>query len=191
MKYKPHTPFFDNWAGQLNYLALSGLYAQTKFNYVEASFGYFTPIQENLVFELYPGIGVGNARNEILLIDTFHNYTNTSFTKLFLQPSIGYKLNKFEVAFSARATYLNFYIIEHDIPLDKLELVGLHQLEKEYFNFEPAVSLGWRFNNTKFEMQWYKTTPVDTKILSSFDSGFILTLSFLLKKNEPLTISSN
>ncbi len=182
--------FFDNWAGQVNYMRLSSMTSLTNFvpnrhfNYIEGAFGYFLPFHENLVLEVYPGIGFGSVSNSILLTDISLLYADASFTKLFLQPSIGYHIKGFEVSFSARLTYLNYYKIDHNIPFENFKEVGLDQLEKEYINFEPALSFGWRFKNLKLEMQWYGTTPIGTKFLPSYDRGVIMTLSFLLKKKK-------
>jgi len=179
--------FFDNWAGQVNYMrmsSISGLGGGTRLSYIEGAFGYFLPFHENFVLEVYPGVGFGNVSNSIFLTNISLPYANASFTKLFLQPSIGYHIKGFEIAFSTRLTYLNYYKIDHNVPLENFEEVGLDQLEKEYINFEPAISLGWRFKNLKLEMQWYGTTPIGTKFLPSYDRGGIMTLSFLLKKKK-------
>ncbi len=179
--------FFDNWAGQVNYMSMTSLAsygAGARINYLEGAFGYFFPFHENFVLEVYPGVGFGNISNTIFLTDISLLYANASFTKLFIQPSIGYHFKGFEIAFSSRLTYLNYYKVDHNIPFENFEEVGLDQLEKEYYNFEPAVSLGWRFNNVKLEIQWYRTTPIGSKFLPSYDRGGIITLSFLLQKKK-------
>ena len=78
-------------------------------NYFEGAIGYYKPVSSNGIFEIYGGVGTSGQH---------HQYTNSvynessqkyvtqvagtsdlTFMKLFVQPSVGFKLNTSGVAF--------------------------------------------------------------------------------------------
>lgn len=76
--------------------------------YYEAALGYFTALNKGDkyrkgVFEIYGGVGRGNINNSFGAYRSVEN----SFTKLFVQPSLGYKSKAFDIAFSGKLSMVN------------------------------------------------------------------------------------
>jgi hypothetical protein len=75
--------------------------------YGEIGIGYFSRLQQtNWVVETYGGIGSGGISN-------WHDHRERSkvnFTKFFVQPSVGYAGENFEIGFSVRIAYVNLKV---------------------------------------------------------------------------------
>ncbi len=75
-------------------------------NYGELGLGYYTTFSEKGRIEAYAGYGIGNYK----YINSFHHSVTIhsgSFSKFFIQPSIGYVSKIFEGSFATRFAYIN------------------------------------------------------------------------------------
>ncbi|WP_207533228.1 hypothetical protein [Desertivirga arenae] len=118
--------------------------------YYEGAFGYFTALTKGEsyrkgVFEIYGGVGKGNVTNSFGLYRTIEN----SFTKVFVQPSLGYKSKVFDLAFSGKLSFVDigfkgssrgYPSLESD--LNDLQFVQAHP---KSLMWEPGLvaELGW------------------------------------------------
>lgn len=121
--------------------------------YLDAAAGYFKPIKEHGVFEVYGGAGWSNQDHvyrNTLYDPIYPAYGNpragtseASFIKVFIQPSIGMIFDAFEFAFSTRFNRLTFY------KLSAIAGAG------NYYFFEPALTIraGWERVKIQFRVQ--------------------------------------
>ncbi|WP_207420609.1 hypothetical protein [Desertivirga brevis] len=126
--------------------------------YYEAGLGYFTALNKGNkfrkgVFEVYGGIGRGNVFN------SFGEYRSVenSFTKVFVQPSLGYKSRAFDIAFSGKLSMVNVNLNRNstDQKIDKSDLDNISFVEGHPGSlvWEPGfmAQLGW--SPIKLKMQ--------------------------------------
>ena len=78
-------------------------------NYFEGGIGYFRQVNEIGTFEIFAGVGHGLVSFENSSDGFTMNKFSTRFERYFIQPSIGWKQDRYELAFSLRYSYVNFY----------------------------------------------------------------------------------
>lgn len=125
-------------------------YENGKGKLIEFGIGYFKPFARSAVFEIYGGLGGGNVDN---------NYgdgtsSRVKFTRYFIQPSIGFTSNPFDVAISSRFCGLNFHDISYNytedeyfyLPYDYYDVENIRH-NKFSLLFEPALTIraGWQY----------------------------------------------
>jgi hypothetical protein len=130
-------------------------YSWGKGNYIEGAAGYFKPFGKSKVFEIYGGFGGSKQNHQYRpeLIDTIYNAgtSELSFTRLFLQPSIGLTFSIFDIAFSTRMCWLSFNNANNQIDrkLNEQEFDKFNSLvnDKNFIFFEPALTIrgGWKY----------------------------------------------
>lgn len=139
---------------------------------IEGAAGYYEPFGLNGIVEIYGGFGVSNQH---------HQYTNTvydeisqaditqvfgtsdlSFVKLFIQPSVGFKLNSsnvtilkpFDIAFSTRFYSINYGKITYtNAEIASIENFAALSDGNHYF-IEPALTIrgGWETVKLQFQL---------------------------------------
>jgi hypothetical protein len=122
--------------------------------YLDGAAGYFKPVKEYGVFEIYGGMGW--SRQDHNYMNYTHStsanvYAGTSslvFTKFFIQPSYGFTFKPFDIAVSSRINLLYFNTVENNIlsEVDSWEYEQLNGVDdKTHLFFEPAITLraGW------------------------------------------------
>jgi hypothetical protein len=124
-----------------------------KGSYVEFAGGYFKTLdkRKRVVFETYGGIGFGGVNNDY----GFGNVSKVNITKLFLQPSLGYKSNYFEVAFVPKISFVNWTVKENSLSAsansyDKQALATIES-KPHFVAIEPALLLRGGFKNVKLQ----------------------------------------
>jgi hypothetical protein len=133
-----------------------------KGTYFEGAVGYFKPIAEFGVFEVYGGLGGCRQHHEYTRLtydgssynDTYQGSSDASFVKLFIQPSFGITFNWFDVAFSTRICNITYTSIKNNILGNTTEYEKLYAAEaKSHFNLEPALTLRAGWKNVKVQVQ--------------------------------------
>ena len=85
---------------------------ESKISMVELGSGYYTKIGLNGRFETYGGIGLATYTRDKNPIHINGNsnpvYVNGTFTRYFIQPTIGANTDIFQGSFSTRLVYLRF-----------------------------------------------------------------------------------
>ena len=118
----------------------------------EFGVGYFKALNKYFVFETYGGFGWGKATNQYDRSST----STVNFRRHFIQPSIGFTTEWFDIAFSTRFCGLQYNNIDYNIKIDSYDKVDLEYIENNRFSvlFEPAITLrgGWRY--IKIQTQW-------------------------------------
>jgi hypothetical protein len=125
----------------------------------EAGLGYFTPLSDEFMFEVYGGGGFGKVSLDIessfdgqLLGSSRYSADNI---KLFLQPAIGTSTDNVDFAFSARITALKFNNIDTlNYTSDLLRSRRIYDIHQPTFIFvEPGATLRFGYKYLKFHMQ--------------------------------------
>lgn len=135
-----------------------------KGSYYDAAVGYFKPIREDFVFEIYGGLGGSSQTHgyEILHYDQNSGQitsqdggnSNLSFIELFIQPSFGLRSGIIEAAVSTRICSLSYTKIEDfsqgsSAIQEELYAIG----DKTHFFIEPALTLRAGWKNIKAQIQ--------------------------------------
>jgi hypothetical protein len=131
-----------------------------KGNYLEGALGYFKPIKEWGVFEIYGGFGGGKQHHEYYnTSDKLIGSSNLSSVRIYLQPSFGLTYNAFDIALSTRVCRLSFDNINSkelgnsasNYEDERSELYALSN--KSHFFIEPALTLRGGWKNIKVQYQ--------------------------------------
>jgi len=155
--------------------------ATTHMSFIEAGAGYFTPIKStDFIFETYGGIGTGGVRNEY-----DPGNSTVRFTKLFLQPNIGYKINHFEVGVGSRLSWTKHNVITPLPPNseDYIELEGLKNNPVSVF-WEPGIALRAGFRKFMLQLQLTKSVNLNhtkdafTQEDANFSIGFNIPIHY-------------
>jgi hypothetical protein len=121
---------------------------------VEAGAGYFKPISHNYVFETYAGIGSGSVTNEY----STGGSSKVHFTKLFVQPSIGYSVKNFDIGLASKLSFVNMKISHADFsdPDDYFKTFDIENIKANPNSilWEPSLFLRVGFKTIKAQFQY-------------------------------------
>ena len=113
-----------------------------KHSFAEAGFGYTLHMGNAGRFEVYGGGGVGKV-NAIFNQDVFYGRADATYTRIFIQPSIGATTDVFDGAFTTRLIFVN---VNNSNPL----------LNSNRFDpfLEPTLTakVGWRYIKMMFQL---------------------------------------
>ncbi|MFH1005089.1 MAG: hypothetical protein V1781_06305 [Bacteroidota bacterium] len=150
----------DNFAIMTNFmLAESGDNSKNnwgKGNYIDGAIGYYKPLDEFAVFEIYGGFGASKQHHQYANNNYNNGTSDLSFTKLFLQPSIGLTFNAFDIALSTRICNLSFFKIDNQIDKRNSEFYYLDTIaqNRNSYLLETALTIrgGWKY--VKVQLQF-------------------------------------
>jgi hypothetical protein len=134
----------------------------SKVGYFEGAAGYYTSFSDKGVFEVYGGYGKGSQHHSFAydeyggqLIWTWvkDGTADLSFSKIFIQPEIGFKFDWFEGAFSCRLARLNFINIDVNNTVYRLEELNSLKKITDPWLLEPAFTLRGGSKSVKFQVQ--------------------------------------
>jgi hypothetical protein len=166
-----------------------------KGNYFDLALGYFKPLDKNTVFEIYGGFGSSTQNHK-------YGYYNDgapgaeahlSFVKLFLQPSLGYTSNGFDVAVTAGLSNIIFHSINNRAPVDsedykRVDMISQH---RSSILFEPSLTLrgGWKYAKVQAQILYSKNLSHPELNFFSYRSSVGLTFAFAerFKKNRKVS----
>ena len=111
---------------------------------LEIAPGLFKELSPGLVFEVYGGAGIGGSN--VYQNDPFDRYHNNHY-RLIVQPDLGYRGKKIEVALSTRLVRLEIFNQKyHNVDDDWLKDNDLIDLGKSpHFFVEPALTFRYNF----------------------------------------------
>jgi hypothetical protein len=129
--------------------------------YFDAALGYFQPISNWMVLEMYGGVGKGVQKHEYSYnYDYQDGWSRLSYNKIYLQPSYGLTLlDYFDVAVSTRVGLLSYYDISYDIE-NTYETMDMEKLDDRlHIMFEPALTLrgGWKYFKIQTQVAYVET----------------------------------
>jgi len=135
--------------------------------YFDGAIGYFKPLSETLVFEIYGGAGISSQRHEYEpddywtgVVSQYEGSSELSSVKFFIQPSLGFKMQPlfkltkpgfpFEFALSARTCRLSYTRLINNSTFEDLD----HINEKKHYFIEPALTMRMGGENIKMQFQF-------------------------------------
>lgn len=155
-----------------------------KGNYFDLALGYFKPLDKNTLFEIYGGFGSSTQNHK-------YGYYNDgspgaeahlSFIKLFLQPSLGYTSNGFDVAVTAGLSNIIFREINNRVSHGSphYEEVNLISKNRSSFLFEPSLTVrgGWKYAKVQAQILYSKNLSHSELNFFSYRSSLGLTFAF-------------
>ena len=142
----------------------------------EIGLGYYKPLENNLVFEVYGLFGLGSVENHLPSTIEANPGTkgdiSASIFRVGIQPNFGYKTDNFAVAVSTRIAMLNYSSIEGDLIFDGQNQVDYLNDNKSNFMIEPALTLRGGLEKVKLQLQiGYSLNASNTNFRQ--DDGFI------------------
>ena len=147
-----------------------------KGNFSEIGIGLFIPENNNSVFEVYGGFGIGNVKN---------HYSNDlesklSFHRYFIQPSVGYRSNIVEFAFSSRFCLVHYNKFGYDYLLKEFHhITDIRYIidNKNFLMMEPAATIRLGAEKFKIQFQLIRSIPYNHKLKQeevNLNIGFII-----------------
>lgn len=175
-------------------LAKGGTLSQNnwgKGHYIDGAIGYYNPLNKFAVFEIYGGFGTSKQHHQYE--STYYGYggsSDLSFTKIFVQPSIGFTYNAFDIALSSRLCNVSFQHINNFIDSRNSEYNYLDSISQNRRSFvsETALTMrtGWKY--VKLQMQFgflRNLTNSNLRFMKSYVSvGLYLNISKRFKKRQ-------
>lgn len=145
-------------------------------NFGEIGIGYFTPLENNLVFETYGLLGMGSVENHLPGSleenSTLSGDIRADIIRVGIQPNIGYKSGNFAVALSSRFSMLSYASIDGDLVFDGENQVDYLNANSSNFLIEPALTLRGGLDKIKLQLQvGYSLNASNTDFRQ--DKGFI------------------
>ncbi len=126
-------------------------------NLVEIGAGYYTNVNGRFVYEIFAGIGGGNAFGKIDDINGTPQPVLSDFTRVFIQPSIGWVGEAMDASISARF-----------VSLDMRPTIETNGITSSGF-FEPAIGVGAGFRYVKLHVQFGISAPFTPESQLAFD----------------------
>lgn len=155
-----------------------------KGNYFDLALGYYKPLHKNLVFEIYGGFGSSSQNHKYGYYNGGSTGTESdlSFVKFFLQPSLGYTSNGFDVAVTAGLSNVMFREIHNrashgSAPYEEVNLISQN---KSSLLFEPSLTLrgGWKYAKLQAQIMYSKNLSHSELAFFSYRSSLGLTFAF-------------
>jgi hypothetical protein len=140
----------------------------------DGAIGYFKPLGNSGVFEVYGGLGKGSQHHEY----DIGSYADINNTKFYIQPAYGISLQWVDLAVSTRLSGVSFNNIRKQVGYDSELLDDLKYLSGQtHFFMEPAVTLRMGWKNVKAQFQYIYSGYLGSSQRSLFeDSHFSLGL---------------
>jgi hypothetical protein len=135
-----------------------------KVSYFEGSLGFYRSFKTKGVFEIFAGYGHGSQHHTFAYtrgagagffgFETIPDgLANLSFSKVFIQPDIGFKTKYFEGAFSFRLSRLSFNEINIFDTIYHLDALNNVKENSVPWFFEPGFTIRGGPEATRFQMQ--------------------------------------
>jgi len=123
----------------------------------EVGIGYYRPIPNNLVFEVYGLAAYGFVHNNFPLTVQTYPFTtgkiNASALRVGIQPAFGYKHAMYSFSLSTRIAYLNYNNIKGSLIYDAIDQVDYLQTNNSHLMFDPTLTLRAGFEQVKLQLQ--------------------------------------
>lgn len=181
----------DNFAVSANYMGARGgdnlhdtSHNWGRGNYIEGSIGYFSPMQQNCVFELFAGLGNGSQHHQYGSTAKNNGSADLRLSRFFIQPAFGFSNKYVDIAMSLRISSLSFYHISRQVDSGDRGFgeVSDIQASPNSFMLEPALTLrgGWKY--VKLQLQWVYSQNLNHPNLNFGNSNFNIGLYFSIAR---------
>lgn len=149
---------------------------------VEGAVGFFKPLdkKKRMVFDVYAGGGAGGfktlaAHNTEASANPNDYLLKNRFSKVFIQPSIGFVHPVIEAAFSSRFSMLNFYNSQIGSRAFENNTTAkddfLRVADKPIVFYEPAFTFRVGYKYVKFQTQLLFSIPLNDENFSQYQTN--------------------
>jgi hypothetical protein len=156
--------------------------------YIEVGGGYFTPIHEHFVFELYGIAGAGSVENHLpSTIDGNPGTQGDISANIFrygIQPNFGFKSKYFTAAVSSRFVNLRYSNIDGDLVYNGEDQVSYLRDNRSSFLIEPALTLRGGIDKIKLQLQVGYSWNASNEAFRQDDGFITLGLNFNFTDNK-------
>ncbi len=157
---------------------------------VEGGLGYYLPIEQNFVFEVYGGFGGGNVKSNYSHYDDNSQMyvpdgsSELGFVRVYLQPSIGYTTPWFDIAVSMRYSSLHYNSIStnsitNDEGANNIQYITSHPTT-DFLDEAVTIRGGWKY--IKLQGQYLVSEKLNNPALPVYDGNFNFGVYFSLAK---------
>lgn len=125
--------------------------------FFELGAGYFTPVSENFVFEVYGLAGMGSVENHLPSTTSANPATqgdvSANIFRYGIQPNFGFKSKYFSAAVSSRIVNLRYSNIEGDLIYNGDDQAAYLRDNASSMLIEPALTLRGGLDKIKLQLQ--------------------------------------
>jgi len=145
---------------------------------IDGAIGYFKPVGDDGIFEVYGGLGTGSQHHEYEM----GSYSDINNTKFYIQPAYGISIPWFDIAISTRLSRISYHNIRKQNINDSEVRDNLNYLAGQtHFFMEPALTLRLGWKNVKAQFQYIYSGYLGSSHYSLFEDqhiSFGISLSF-------------
>ena len=120
--------------------------------FIEIGGGYYKPIMENWIFEVYGIAGIGSFENHFP--STLTGDISCNIFRICIQPDFGYKSKYFSAAISSRIVNLSYNNINGDLIFNGTEQHVYLTDNASHFLLEPALTVKAGVEKVKLQIQY-------------------------------------
>jgi len=125
--------------------------------FIEVGAGYFKPVTDKFVFELYGLVGSGSVENDLRSRATTNPATtgklSANIVRYGIQPNFGFKSKYFSAAISSRIVNLQYSNIDGSLVYDGVNQQAYLRDNSSNFLIEPALTLRGGVDLVKLQLQ--------------------------------------
>ena len=126
-------------------------------NFFEVGGGFFTPVKDDFLFDIYGLFGAGKMENHFPSSVAIHPNTtgkiNANIIRYGVQPGFGYISEYFSASINPRLLFLNYNNIEGSVIYAGVDEVKYLTENNKHVLFEPALTLRGGLEKIKIQTQ--------------------------------------
>lgn len=150
--------------------------------FVELGGGYFKPITENWIFEVYGIVGYGSFENHLPSTKADYPLTNGNISanllRVGIQPNFGYKSKYFSIAISSRIVNLSYSNIKGDLIFDNEHQTDYLKNNSSNYLVEPALTIKGGLEKIKLQLQYGYSVNLSNSHFKQDNSFLTIGLNF-------------
>lgn len=135
--------------------------------FAEIGGGYFKPLENNFLFEVYGMAGFGSMKNintsQVAQYPATTGIFESSINRLAIQPALGYTSKYFSAAISSRFANAKYMNPKGSMVWNDIDQIQRFTDKSNYFMIEPALTLRGGLEKVKIQVQFQKSFNVTDK----------------------------
>ncbi len=148
----------------------------------EIGAGYFTPVGQDFVLEIYGVAGMGDVQTNVpySMGDSLLSSKGVAadFSIFGIQPNFGYKSELWTAGFSARFIHLQYRNIDGSMFYKGIEQAEYLREHQSNFLIEPAFTFKIGMDQVKLQLQYVYSINISNPFFRQKNTGFTLGLNF-------------
>ena len=145
----------------------------------EVGLGYYLRHEKYLAFETYGGYGYGQTHG-----DNYYNRSVVNFNQIYLQPSIGFTSDYFDLAFTPKIIKVDYIVKENIVNHQSTHNDLMLNMDKQsYYFIEPGITVRAGYKFIKLQFQYVEVLKQNKQDLdySRINYSFSLFITIPLK----------